>query len=350
MTKSHELPAELFSTLRSQMADRGDAWPEESLQTLAQAGVLTIGIPQELGGSNGQNDLTAVYIDLADADLTTCFVLTQHNSAVSRLLAARESAASRKWLPELASGKSFATVGISHLTTSRQHVAEPPVRITKTADGFQLDGRVPWATSAAFADVVVVGGTCEDGTEMLFAADTDQPGWKPGPAGKLLALSGSSTGEIVLESVCVSAESVLVGPINGVMKTGAGGAGSLTTSALAVGLSQRAIRHFGEEADKRTDLKATYDPLQEELSDLRAALLSDDGTSVDSSDIRTRANSLALRSSQALMTACKGAGFLVGHPAELAIREAMFFLVWSCPKPVADAAMQDFACRPFCDV
>ena len=51
-----------------------------------------------------------------------------------------------------------------------------------------------------------------------------------------------------------------------------------------------------------------------------------------------------LRAAQAYLAASKGAGFVVGHPAERAVREAMFFLVWSCPAPVVSAALREFAC------
>ncbi len=64
---------------------------------------------------------------------------------------------------------------------------------------------------------------------------------------------------------------------------------------------------------------------------------------LSSEAIRTRANSLALRSTQALLAASKGAGFVAGHFAERAVREAMFFLVWSCPAPVVAAALRELA-------
>jgi hypothetical protein len=51
-----------------------------------------------------------------------------------------------------------------------------------------------------------------------------------------------------------------------------------------------------------------------------------------------------LRAAQSYLAASKGAGFVSGHPAERAVREAMFFLVWSCPQPVVSAALREFAC------
>ncbi|MEX1224544.1 MAG: acyl-CoA dehydrogenase, partial [Pirellulales bacterium] len=59
--------------------------------------------------------------------------------------------------------------------------------------------------------------------------------------------------------------------------------------------------------------------------------------------LRTRANSLALRASQASLTAAKGAGYVWGHPAGRWCREALFFLVWSCPQPVLAANLCEFA-------
>ena len=61
--------------------------------------------------------------------------------------------------------------------------------------------------------------------------------------------------------------------------------------------------------------------------------------------IRQRANSLVIRAAQASLGAAKGAGFVHGHPAERAVREAMFFLVWSCPQPVVESTLKALMCQ-----
>ena len=48
-------------------------------------------------------------------------------------------------------------------------------------------------------------------------------------------------------------------------------------------------------------------------------------------------------STQAYLTARKGTGFLRTEPAQRWARQALFFLVWSCPTPVAQAAIRDLA-------
>ncbi|MBV8487841.1 MAG: acyl-CoA dehydrogenase, partial [Planctomycetaceae bacterium] len=61
------------------------------------------------------------------------------------------------------------------------------------------------------------------------------------------------------------------------------------------------------------------------------------------SQIRAQANALVLRATQAYLTARKGSGFLRSEPAQRWARQALFFLVWSCPTPIAQAAIRDLA-------
>ena len=59
--------------------------------------------------------------------------------------------------------------------------------------------------------------------------------------------------------------------------------------------------------------------------------------------LRAQANAFVLRATQAYLTARKGTGWLRSEPAQCWARQALFFLVWSCPAPVAEAALRDFA-------
>jgi alkylation response protein AidB-like acyl-CoA dehydrogenase len=67
------------------------------------------------------------------------------------------------------------------------------------------------------------------------------------------------------------------------------------------------------------------------------------GDSCDAGALRGDANRLVMRTTQTAMTAAKGAGFVQGHPVGRWCREALFFLVWSCPQPVATAQMCELA-------
>lgn len=340
--------AEAAGALRS-TAD----WPADQFRWLGEAGVLRWVIPQEFGGSAvSARELTAGYDRLATACLVTAFVLTQRNGACQRIAAAEENEdVRRELLPPLARGELFATVGISHLTTSRQHLDRPAVTVRESGGELILAGEVPWVTGAPHADFVVTGGTCADGRQMLMALPGDARGVRCAPPAELLALSASCTASLTLEEVRIPARYRLAGPVEGVMRRGTGGGtGSATTSALAIGLSERAVALLEAEAERRPELRDIAGPLRSELTALRTDLL--DGAEPAAGMSRTcpperlreRANSLVLRSTQAALAASKGAGFVQGHPVERMVREALFFLVWSCPQPVVAAALRQFAC------
>lgn len=329
-------------------------WPRQQLDWLAEAGVLGWVIPEESGGSDvSSRALIEGYEQLAAACLVTTFILTQRNGACQRIAAGESDSARRELLPDLAQGRLFATVGISHLSTSRQHLGKPVVTVVAGGDDLILSGDVPWVTGAPYADVVVTGGTLPDGRQMLIAVPMDAAGIEVQPAAKLLALTASHTAGISLDRVHVPSRFLLAGPVDGVMKRGQGGTGSVGTSALAMGLSQRAVSLLGEESRRRPELVPIVRSFEQELAALRTDLhatvdLEAEPDAVASAcspeSIRQRANSLVLRSTQSLLAASKGAGFVAGHPAERSVREALFFLVWSCPQPIVAAALREFAC------
>ena len=325
-------------------------WPDPQLQLLADAGVLGWVIPEEFGGSQiSSAELTDGYARLGSACLTTAFVLTQRNGACQRIAGSSNEALKAELLPGLCRGETFATVGISHLTTSRQHLKQPAMRVERRGDQWVFNGTAPWVTGAARADYIVTGGTCDDGTQILAVVPTDSDGITLLDPPRLLALNESQTGSVEMRDVVIDDRWLLAGPIENVMKQGGGGAGGLTTSGLAVGAAWGTIKRLQTEAEKRPDLKETIRPLEEErrriYEDLLAAASPDNpNPQLAAASIRSRANSLAIRAAHAYMTAAKGAGFVAGHPAGRAVREATFFLVWSCPQPVADAAMREFAC------
>ncbi|HEX6987270.1 MAG TPA: acyl-CoA dehydrogenase family protein [Planctomycetaceae bacterium] len=344
----------LLALLRrhAEATDESSAEVAAQLGRMAAAGVMRWGIPVEYGGCDlSAADQTEGLERLAAADLVSTFVLTQRNAAVSRIAASDDESLKSDLLPPLAAHEVMATVGISHLTTSRQHLNRPAVAATPDGDGYLLDGVVPWVTAAAMSDVVLTGGTLSDGRQLLVLVPTDRPGVTVAPPPPLLALNGSQTGPVSLRKVRVEADRVVARPVAGVMKQGAGGTGSVTTSALAVGAAAGVLEHFDAEAERRPELQEIVRPLAAERAaisaDIRTLLESPPGDAppgLTSESIRQRANSLALRTSQAYLAASKGAGFVKGHPAERAVREAMFFLVWSCPQPVVNAALREFAC------
>lgn len=354
LTSPDPLPMEIVELCdRLQTAsgtlDRQKQWPKEQLQWCRQAEVFRWFIPAEYGGFGwSELDILEGYLALSQSCLTTTFVLTQWNAACKRILSSDNEELKSELLPAMARGDLFVTVGISHLTTSRQHLHKPVlVAELKGDEGFSLNGFSPWVTGAAFADVIVTGATLPDGRQMMAAIPVNNNGMHPRSGVSLVALDSSCTDQVDFEHVAVAPNRVIAGPVENVMQVNSGGgAGGLQTSTLAVGLSMAAARFLREQAASRPDLERIAAKMTEDVARLHAALRQltiGEEAGLDTADLRREANSLVLRCTQAALTAAKGAGFVATHPTGRWAREALFFLVWSCPQPVATAHLCEFA-------
>jgi alkylation response protein AidB-like acyl-CoA dehydrogenase len=333
-------------TANARDADEKAVWPAASWDALAQAGVLGWSIGRDHGGAGlASTALLSGYEQLASACLTTCFILSQRDAAVRRIESSANESLRRELLGPLARGERFVTVGLSQLTTSRQHLKPTLVARTK-GDAFILDGVIPWVTGAAHADHLVIGAVTATGMQFLAALPSDLPGVHVEPPLDLMALQGSLTAEVRLEQVVLDPRWLLAGPVERVLATGRGGPGGLETSCLALGLAGAAIDYVAQEAIARPDLCSSADNLEQERRQLREELhrlANVGGTADNATALRTLANSLVLRATQVALTVSKGTGFWRDHPAQRWARQALFFLVWSCPRPTTEATLAHLA-------
>ena len=329
-------------------ADRDGGWPARLWAILQAAGAPRWAMPADLGGFElDRPALVAANARVARGSLTAAFILSQHDAAVRRLLAARDRPTATYWLDAIATGDAFATVGLSQLTTSRR-LGPAALRARQVEPGFYvLDGAMPWVTAAEHAHLFVAGAVIEDGRQILFALPADRPGVTVRPAYDLAALGASRTCEVACDSVELADADLLAGTVENVMTGGtAVGTGGLETSALALGQALAALGAFEEAAAGRPDLaepaaalRSTWDALWSDLIAHARGLPDAPGPAA----IRGAANEHVIRATQAYLTARKGSGFLRADPAQRWARQALFFLVWSCPGPVANAAIRDYA-------
>ncbi len=323
-------------------ADADPHWPAASWQALRSGGVLTWSIPSECGGVGlDRHALLDGYAQLAGVCLTSSFILSQREAAVRRILDSGNETLMRGLLPSLASGATFATVGLSQLTTSRQH-GRAALMVREEGDRFVFNGSMPWVTGAACADLLVTGAALEDGRLLLAVIPRETPGLRVGAPLDLMALQGSLTTEVVCEEVAIERRWLLQEPTDKLAAPSRIGAGGLETSCLALGLTGAATRFLHQEAETRPELQ----PIAERLEATRQSLVSDmhrladgEGTPEQATALRGHANTLVLQATQTALTAGKGTGFLRNHPAQRWARQALFFLVWSCPRPATEATL-----------
>jgi alkylation response protein AidB-like acyl-CoA dehydrogenase len=324
-----------IATLAPRTAVEGP-WLSGALAALGRHGVLAEFVPATAGGSGASEpEIVATLAAVAEQCLTTALALSQWAAAV-RIIAGSAGPA-QAMLPALARGEAFTTVGISQLTTSRQHAAAPALVATPDGAGWRLDGLCPWVTGADSVQTIVTGAVTEAGGRAFFVVPTAAAGVETGPPLDLLALGGSRTAEVRFRDVWLR-ESI---PAVDAPRTG-----GLATTALALGSTRAAIALVHAEAAGRPALEPIVTGLRAEADAIAARLdaAAREGIEPAARDrLRADATSLVVRAAQAALTAAKGAGFVRGHPAERLARESLFFLVWSCPQAVSGAVLCELA-------
>ena len=332
-------------------------WPSDQLARMADAGVYRWFVPTDQGGAGWSvHDLTLAYLKMSQSCLASTFVLTQRIAALKRVVVSPNQDLVQRRLPNLISGEASATVGISHLTTSGQHLRKPVLMAEKCDGGFVLNGFCPWVTGANDTKLLLVGACLDDGPadpsvqfarQILALISTDAEGVSVDPGFDLIALSETHTGRVRLDGVFVANEDCVAGPVENALATltAAPSTGSYQSSALALGLSAAAVDYLKQQTERRPDLLPGAESLQSSLEASVETLLqaTQGNPGCSNEQLRADANSLVLRSTQAAMVAAKGAGFTCGHPVGRWCQEAMFFLVWSCPQAVLDANLCELA-------
>lgn len=335
-------------------ADRTDAWPEGLWNVMRDHGALTWLIPQVFGG-DGVDRVTLMdrYIAIAEGSLTAAFMLSQHDAALRRIIPvalvdpADGEGSAAWWLRRIAAEGLGITIGISHLTTSIRRGERAMSATPLSNGGFRLEGSMPWVTGAERADCFVTGGTLEDGRQVLCLVPANRTGVFVEPPEPLAALNASRTSEVRCDGVEIGPKEVLAGPImNVITSRQAGGTGGLETSALALGQAKAAIEALKSEDPARFALEEPVESLAKEWDHIKRSLLdivNDIDSPITPEHIRRRANALVTRATQACLIARRGSGFLLSDPAQRWARQALFFHVWSCPRPVATASLRDLA-------
>ncbi|MFM8415784.1 MAG: acyl-CoA dehydrogenase family protein [Planctomycetota bacterium] len=314
-------------------------WASGGMQALAAHGILAGFIPADCGGTAApEATLVATLAAIASSCLTSALALSQWAAAV-RIIAAGPPEVRAELLPSLAEGRTFTTVGISQLTTSRQHLGRPALVAERDAHGWRLDGLCPWVTGADACDTIVTGAATAGGGQIFLVVPTAAAGVTIEAPLEMLALGGSRTAAV--RFVGVRPAHVIEPPEKHATRSG-----GLATTALALGAARAAIAVVADEAARRESLEPIAAGLDSELAVLVGRLdrAAREGIPPPDRDaLRGAANDLVLRAGQAALAASKGAGFVRGHPAERLVRESLFFLVWSCPQAVTDKLLCELA-------
>lgn len=194
--------------------DREAAWPAPAMRALADAGLMGLHVPVELGGhGQGLAGLLAVSRVLARESPSTALCYAMH-CVGSAVIAAKATAYHReRYLEPIARGEHITTLALSEPGTGAFFWL-PETRLRRAEGEFEVTGTKSFVTNGGYADSYVISAHAndalhDDGNFSCAVLDADRPGvaWDDPWAG--LGMRSNSSRTLHLNSVPVPADRLL---------------------------------------------------------------------------------------------------------------------------------------------
>jgi alkylation response protein AidB-like acyl-CoA dehydrogenase len=319
------------------------------VKELFDEGLMGIEIPEVYGGSGG--DLFHVVLaieEIARHDPSAAvFVDVQNALVVSALLRHGSGDQKRRHLPRLAGGQ------VGAYAISEEHAGSDAfaleTRAERRGDGFVINGRKRWITSAAEAGLFLVFARTGEGSSSsppglsAFLVDREADGLTVGEPVPKMGIRASSTCEVSFDDVRVDRGSLMGRPDDGgVLMVETLDIGKLGIAAQLVGLADGALTHALRHAEEREqfgtrilDFQGVQFPLARTAAELEAArvllyntarLLQSDAPQAErikaTSMAKYIASVVAERAASQAVETLGGAGFAGQHPVEKLYRDA----------------------------
>ena len=227
--------------------DETERFPTETVQRMAEMGMMGLPIPEELGGS-GVDQLGYVLAveELSKVCATTGIILSAHTSLCCwPIMTFGTEEQKEKYLKPLASGQKLGAFALTEPSAGTDASMQKSTAVLD-GDHYILNGNKVFITNAGAADVFIVFAMTdkEQGTRGItaFILERDMPGFTMGKPENKMGLRASSTCELVFDNVRVPVENRLGAEGKGfkiAMATLDGG--RIGVGAQAVGIAQGAI-------------------------------------------------------------------------------------------------------------
>ena len=184
-------------------------WPAESVAALAQAGLLGLTVPADLGGAGaGPAAFAAVTRALAEQCASTAMIYLMHVCATQVMVQAPSFPLREGVLRQVAGGRHLGTLAVSE-KGSRSHFWAPVSQVVLDGDRHRLSADKSWVTSAGHADSYIVTTRSSRAIELtdstIYCVPRDTSGLSVRGGFNGLGLRGNASAPMRLENVTVPA-------------------------------------------------------------------------------------------------------------------------------------------------
>jgi alkylation response protein AidB-like acyl-CoA dehydrogenase len=326
--------------------DEKQEFPKQTVQELAGLGILGITVPEEYGGSGGDEISYILAIEeLSRVDGAHGLTLAAHISlGIYPILAFGNEEQKKKYLPPLCEGMGLGAFGLTE-PGAGSDAGSLQTRAVLEGDHWIINGRKQFITNGTYALSPLV--TARTDREMkgphgisAFIVPKSAPGFELGKKENKLGLRASDTRELIFENCRIPMENLLGELGRGFklfMNTLDGG--RISIAALAMGIAQGALDKAIPYARERRQFDqpiGSFESISNMIADMateieaarhltyHAARLKDAGRPFghESSMAKLFASEAAMRATTKAIQIFGGYGYTKDYPVERYFRDA----------------------------
>jgi alkylation response protein AidB-like acyl-CoA dehydrogenase len=226
--------------------DETEAYPEDSMRAISEAGLYAVWVPEAYGGTDmGALALALVCEEVAYACAASGTQYLDQALGGLPILTAGSEGQKKKYLPGLASGEILSAFSLSE-PGAGSDAAGLKTTATRRGDHYVLNGSKQWCTNGDHADVITVFATVDPSKRAkgvtAFLVEKGTPGFEVGKKERKMGIRASPTVALHFSDCAI--------PVG--QRLGAEGDGFKTamatldvtrpaTGSLAVGIAQAAL-------------------------------------------------------------------------------------------------------------
>jgi alkylation response protein AidB-like acyl-CoA dehydrogenase len=330
---------------RAAEIDETGEFPWDVYEALAASGFHAIHIPEEYGGSGGDNLASCIVIEeVARVCGSSSLIPAVNKLGTTPVLVGGDEAIKARYMPEVASGDAMFSYALSE-PEAGSDAASMKSRAVKQGDVWILNGAKRWITNAGVSKYYTVMASTdpEAGARGIsaFVVHADDPGFSLGAEERKLGIKGSPTRELYFDNVELPEDRMI----------GAEGTGWTTAmktldltriciGAQAVGLAQGALDVALDYAKERKQFGkpiADFQAIQFMLADMAMQIEAarqltyfaaasgerkDPRTTFLGSAAKCLASDTAMKVTTDVVQILGGYGYVKDYPAERFMRDA----------------------------
>ena len=227
--------------------DAEHRFPEETVEKMAQYGLLGVPFPTEYGGAGGDHISYAITVEeLSKKCASTGVICSAHTSLCCWPIFNWGTEEQRqKYLPDLLSGKKLGAFGLTEPNAGTDASGQQ-TRAVDGGDCWILDGAKVFITNGGYADVFVVMARTDKskGNHGIssFIVEKGDPGFSIGKTEDKMGICASSTTELIFQG-CKIPKDRLLGEIGDGFKVAMStlDGGRIGIASQALGIAQGAL-------------------------------------------------------------------------------------------------------------